>query len=137
MGTPIAAVLYDCSICFDPMNERKQLIETVCTHIFHRTCLLDWIAHPVHGRDICPLCEGVDPIGQQTLFIDESKVSMESEKTESDGDVPPHLPVEGAIRELDRDIPPEAPRILPAPAPTPVAARGEARDRQGCHCTIL
>jgi ankyrin repeat protein len=47
----------DCSICFEPMVDLKNLamvIETKCNHYFHKGCLDDWRKK----KNTCPLCVG-------------------------------------------------------------------------------
>ena len=42
----------DCSICLDMTQREHEVSETVCGHIFHRSCLQRWTA----TTPSCPLC---------------------------------------------------------------------------------
>lgn len=41
-----------CSICFDTMNEKNDLLTLKCNHSFHVRCITDWLI----GENNCPIC---------------------------------------------------------------------------------
>jgi hypothetical protein len=47
----------ECSICYEPFNNRKDLIRLPCKHIFHIKCIAEWFKEPKAGMYVCPLCK--------------------------------------------------------------------------------
>lgn len=44
-----------CAICMDNIQDINEGIRTSCNHIFHRTCLAEWLAQPI-SKNTCPAC---------------------------------------------------------------------------------
>ena len=44
-----------CSICFEEFTFDADIRETPCNHIFHDTCLIEWIKKKIEKPD-CPFC---------------------------------------------------------------------------------
>lgn len=43
----------ECAICLSAVEEGDEMRELKCRHIFHRSCMDEWL---YHGRSTCPLC---------------------------------------------------------------------------------
>ena len=56
-----------CPICFDPCGDTNRRVVDLlkCEHMFHRTCLNDWIAN---GGTTCPVCR--DPLSMVSSDAD-------------------------------------------------------------------
>lgn len=70
----------DCTICFDPLLDGKEISTTGC-HRFHTECITSWIAL----NATCPNCRG-DIAGRVTVYQPEAPV----------GEVPP-VPVPSIV----------------------------------------
>jgi len=42
-----------CNICLDPVRNTRQNTELPCKHLFHSSCINDWISQ---GKNTCPVC---------------------------------------------------------------------------------
>lgn len=45
----------ECSICLGPISDEQQSLTVTCGHLFHLTCLRDWL----HRADDCPNCREI------------------------------------------------------------------------------
>jgi hypothetical protein len=126
MAAPISAPREECALCLCKMYRRKRLVETLCNHIFHRACLTGWLISKIgEVRDTCPLCERVDPLGQNISFSEGSDDSMVSMNSDSDEDPSPAIPLLAAR---------VARIVVPVP---PVVVRELPKDGQRCRCVLL
>ncbi|KAL3535158.1 hypothetical protein ACH5RR_003619 [Cinchona calisaya] len=41
-----------CSICWDSLSKGVEVVETACSHVFHRRCICEWLLR----ANSCPLC---------------------------------------------------------------------------------
>ena len=48
----VESVVGECSVCLDPFNNSKELIQLVCGHIYHKECVYEWISR----KNTCPNC---------------------------------------------------------------------------------
>lgn len=48
----------DCSICLEEIteNEKHKFVITSCNHVYHETCLTNWIERPEARIKECPMC---------------------------------------------------------------------------------
>lgn len=70
----------DCSICYNPLAEEKDIISTSCAHTFHTSCLSAW----VKIKPSCPMCRStVISIGGVDANTSECKIEI-LEETEHD-----------------------------------------------------
>lgn len=49
---PFLIMEISCSICQDPLVSNKDSVATKCGHLFHKTCVSDWLAR----NTTCPTC---------------------------------------------------------------------------------
>ena len=47
---------FKCSICFDTLIFGKVILKTECNHIFHKSCLDNWINSKINLDTQCPIC---------------------------------------------------------------------------------
>lgn len=47
-----------CTICLDEYRDGDRLIELRCGHVYHRSCLVDWLLR----KNRCPLCSETVPL---------------------------------------------------------------------------
>ncbi len=60
IGTCIQShtVQEDCSICITPLfASDKKVVQTKCNHLFHVSCLAEWIR--INEKKTCPCCRRV------------------------------------------------------------------------------
>lgn len=61
-----------CAICMGDIQDINDGIRTSCNHIFHRTCIENWLAQPI-SKNSCPVCRS--EIKKLSKFI-ESGLSL-------------------------------------------------------------
>eukprot|EP00939_MAST-03C_sp_MAST-3C-sp1_P000050 g50.t1 len=66
-----------CTICLDEVAGGERIYKLSCGHVFHRKCLMGWIAH----KDECPVCRKV------VLKSDSSDLNAVSVKRRQDSDL--------------------------------------------------
>ena len=56
VATPKEAAELECGICWDPLSA-SPTVALRCTHVFHKTCIDQLVAHQGTAKDIkCPIC---------------------------------------------------------------------------------
>lgn len=45
-----------CSICFEEFLEDTVVRETICKHLFHHACLVEWVKRKIDDKPDCPFC---------------------------------------------------------------------------------
>ena len=44
--------MHDCTICFEPIENEKEIFKTPCGHVFHNSCVTPWFL----SKNTCPMC---------------------------------------------------------------------------------
>lgn len=74
----------ECPICIDELNNGSSVVMTKkCRHLFHRDCIMSWLAG--QAKSECPSCtalvrspQGPGPSGTMTVYVDRSTTFYES-----------------------------------------------------------
>jgi hypothetical protein len=64
-----------CAICKSEFDEKEDIVEIPCSHIFHEECISEWVKY----KPECPICRGGIPIRDENA-------SLEFNDVNSDGD---------------------------------------------------
>ena len=49
----------NCSICYDPINKKKNISILKCKHKFHSVCIAKWCREKYKGEITCPECRDI------------------------------------------------------------------------------
>ena len=74
----------DCTICFEPINERTGSATLSCSHIFHFGCLARWILK----NQTCPYCRHAANAFESIHQDEESDTESEYESTAASQEEP-------------------------------------------------
>ncbi|GMT18219.1 hypothetical protein PFISCL1PPCAC_9516, partial [Pristionchus fissidentatus] len=49
-----------CSVCLEELSEKRHLRLKPCDHVFHRTCVFEWLeTRTIADEQVCPLCRTI------------------------------------------------------------------------------